>query len=213
MAMAKFLAAMILALIAISMLQTVFMAANGHGDHLNDNKVVHLILLEVPWHGLECKYMIMCNVPRSYKVIKEHPIFFIHGYPHNSISVTEKYLFRHYGQYNGMMARETASHYVTAPLVPTGETCPETGPLLLNDEEKAISSCPSAIDTVSFFLTCLNGLNTIAGVCILSTPYALAIGGWLSLVLLFSTAAAAIYISLLIKRYMDKDSNIRTYLL
>ncbi|XP_022635713.1 gibberellin-regulated protein 4-like isoform X2 [Vigna umbellata] len=37
MAMAKFLAAMILALIAISMLQTV-MAANGHGDHLNDNK-------------------------------------------------------------------------------------------------------------------------------------------------------------------------------
>ncbi|ESW11570.1 hypothetical protein PHAVU_008G041200 [Phaseolus vulgaris] len=38
MAMAKFFAAMILALIAISMLQTVVMAANGHGDHLNDNK-------------------------------------------------------------------------------------------------------------------------------------------------------------------------------
>ncbi|KAG2404089.1 hypothetical protein LR48_Vigan03g024500 [Vigna angularis] len=41
MAMAKFLAAMILALIAISMLQTVVMAANGHGDHLNDNKNAH----------------------------------------------------------------------------------------------------------------------------------------------------------------------------
>ncbi|TKY65185.1 Gibberellin-regulated protein 4 [Spatholobus suberectus] len=36
--MAKFFAAMILALIAISMLQTMVMAANGQGGHLYDNK-------------------------------------------------------------------------------------------------------------------------------------------------------------------------------
>ncbi|CAJ1829486.1 unnamed protein product, partial [Sphenostylis stenocarpa] len=84
-------------------------------------------------------------------------------------------------------------------------------PLLLNDEEKAIVSHPSAENTVSFFGTCLNGLNTLSGVGILSVPYALSSGGWLSLTLLFVIVAAAFYTSLLIKRCMDKNSNIRTY--
>ncbi|KAL4322586.1 hypothetical protein AHAS_Ahas14G0225300 [Arachis hypogaea] len=39
--MAKFFAAFILALIAISMLQTMVMAANGQGGHLYDNKNAH----------------------------------------------------------------------------------------------------------------------------------------------------------------------------
>ncbi|KAK7340537.1 hypothetical protein VNO77_21243 [Canavalia gladiata] len=38
MAMAKFFVVLILALIAISMLQTMVMASNGQGDHLYDNK-------------------------------------------------------------------------------------------------------------------------------------------------------------------------------
>ncbi|KAK7295365.1 hypothetical protein RJT34_18272 [Clitoria ternatea] len=38
MAMAKFFAALILALIAVSMFQTMVMAANGQGNHLYDNK-------------------------------------------------------------------------------------------------------------------------------------------------------------------------------
>ena len=42
-----------------------------------------------------------------------------------------------------------------------------TVPFLLNDEEKAVASHPSAKNTVSFFRTCLNGLNAIAGF----TPY------------------------------------------
>ncbi|CAJ1829401.1 unnamed protein product [Sphenostylis stenocarpa] len=84
-------------------------------------------------------------------------------------------------------------------------------PLLLNDEEKAIASHPTAKNTVSFFGTCLNGLNTLSGVGILSVPYALASGGWLSLAFLFAIAGAAFYTGLLIKRCMDKNSNIRTY--
>ncbi|CAJ1829659.1 unnamed protein product [Sphenostylis stenocarpa] len=51
------------------------------------------------------------------------------------------------------------------------------------NQDKAAVSHPSAEDTVSFFRTCLNGLNAIAGVGILSVAYALASGGWLSLVL------------------------------
>ncbi|KAH9740116.1 Amino acid transporter AVT1I [Citrus sinensis] len=49
------------------------------------------------------------------------------------------------------------------------------------------------------------------GVGILSTPYALASGGWLSLLLLFLIAAATFYSGLLIKRCMDLDSNIKSY--
>ncbi|KAK7394496.1 hypothetical protein VNO78_15025 [Psophocarpus tetragonolobus] len=80
-----------------------------------------------------------------------------------------------------------------------------------NDEEKAIASHHSTKNTVSFFSTCLNGLNAISGVGILSVPYAVASGGWLSLALLFAIAAAAFYSGLLIKKCMDKNSNIRTY--
>lgn len=51
----------------------------------------------------------------------------------------------------------------------------------------------------------------ILGVGILSIPYALASGGWLSLILLFVIAMAAFYSGLLIQRCMDVDSDIRTY--
>ncbi|KAE8699678.1 Amino acid transporter isoform 2 [Hibiscus syriacus] len=46
---------------------------------------------------------------------------------------------------------------------------------------------------------------------ILSIPYALASGGWLSLILLFAIATCAFYSSLLIQRCMDTDPSITTY--
>ncbi|KAL8530669.1 hypothetical protein ACS0TY_007636 [Phlomoides rotata] len=65
--------------------------------------------------------------------------------------------------------------------------------------------------TTSFFKTTFNGLNTLLGVAILSTPYALMSGGWLSLTFLFVLAIATFYTGLLIQRCMDSDPNIRTY--
>ncbi|KAG6384622.1 hypothetical protein SASPL_155555 [Salvia splendens] len=50
-----------------------------------------------------------------------------------------------------------------------------------------------------------------SGVGILSVPYALSSGGWLSLILLFLIAGCTYYTSLLIKRCMDLDTNIRSY--
>ncbi|KAI8030753.1 Amino acid transporter AVT1J [Camellia lanceoleosa] len=50
-----------------------------------------------------------------------------------------------------------------------------------------------------------------SGVGILSIPYALSSGGWLSLILLFGTAIATFYTSLLLKRCMDVDPNIKSY--
>ncbi|XP_021721404.1 amino acid transporter AVT1I-like [Chenopodium quinoa] len=63
----------------------------------------------------------------------------------------------------------------------------------------------------SFFKAFFNGLNALSGVGILSVPYALASGGWLSLILIFIVATAAFYTDLLIKRCMEADSSIRTY--
>ncbi|CAL8141282.1 unnamed protein product [Prunus armeniaca] len=65
--------------------------------------------------------------------------------------------------------------------------------------------------TTSFLKTFFNGLNALSGVGILSVPYALSSGGWLSLILLFAIAASCFYTGLLIKRCMDMDSDIRTY--
>ncbi|KAL8231511.1 hypothetical protein R6Q57_001289 [Mikania cordata] len=49
------------------------------------------------------------------------------------------------------------------------------------------------------------------GVGILSIPYALASGGWVSLMLLFMIASSTFYTGMLIKRCMDIDPTIRSY--
>ncbi|KAK8979646.1 hypothetical protein V6N11_073636 [Hibiscus sabdariffa] len=63
----------------------------------------------------------------------------------------------------------------------------------------------------SFLRTCFNGLNALSGVGILSIPYALAQGGWLSLVLLFLVAVLCWYTGLLLRRCMDTHPLIKTY--
>ncbi|KAG6408114.1 hypothetical protein SASPL_131117 [Salvia splendens] len=65
--------------------------------------------------------------------------------------------------------------------------------------------------TTSFFKTTFNGLNSLSGVEILSIPFALSSGGWLSLILLLIIASATFYTGLLIKRCMDADDKIRSY--
>ncbi|KAM1009630.1 hypothetical protein ACFX13_045902 [Malus domestica] len=95
-------------------------------------------------------------------------------------------------------------------------------PLILGEEqhEQAGSKVEEKLEssfhhqttaTTSFLKTCFNGLNALSGVGILSVPYALASGGWLSLIFLFLIAASAFYSGLLIQRCMDVDSDIRTY--
>ncbi|KAG0477916.1 hypothetical protein HPP92_012635 [Vanilla planifolia] len=69
---------------------------------------------------------------------------------------------------------------------------------------------PSKTGT-SFFRTCFNGVNALSGFGILSIPYAMAEGGWLSLLLLFFLAAVCFYTGLLLQRCMDSNSLVRTY--
>ncbi|KAG7563978.1 Amino acid transporter transmembrane domain [Arabidopsis suecica] len=67
------------------------------------------------------------------------------------------------------------------------------------------------VGTSSFFKTCFNALNALSGIGILSVPYSLARGGWLSLSLLLLLAATAFYTSILITKCMNADRNIKTY--
>ncbi|KAL5540669.1 hypothetical protein UlMin_042861 [Ulmus minor] len=59
--------------------------------------------------------------------------------------------------------------------------------------------------------TCFNGINALSGVGILSVPYALSQGGWLSLVLLFMVAILCWYTGLLLQRCMNSNPFIKTY--
>ncbi|KAL4569517.1 hypothetical protein LXL04_025156 [Taraxacum kok-saghyz] len=63
----------------------------------------------------------------------------------------------------------------------------------------------------TFLRTCFNGVNTLSGVGILSVPYALSKGGWLSLLLLLLVALVCFYTGLLLRRCMNSDPLIRTY--
>ncbi|KAI3717001.1 hypothetical protein L1987_68293 [Smallanthus sonchifolius] len=107
--------------------------------------------------------------------------------------------------YKSLMGEEKVKDYsVTIPLLLN----PENGS---KAEEQLVTTTTTVTGTSSFFNTCFNGLNALSGVGILSVPYALASGGWLSLLLLFTIAISTFYTGILIKRCMDTDDTIRSY--
>ncbi|XP_058194130.1 amino acid transporter AVT1I-like [Rhododendron vialii] len=63
----------------------------------------------------------------------------------------------------------------------------------------------------TFLTTCFNGLNALSGIGIISIPYALSQGGWLSLIILFGVATLCCYTGILLRRCMDADPLIKTY--
>ncbi|KAI3500760.1 hypothetical protein L1887_36585 [Cichorium endivia] len=65
--------------------------------------------------------------------------------------------------------------------------------------------------TASFISTCFNGLNALSGVGILSIPYALASGGWLTLIFLLVIASSTFFTGLLIQKCMDSDPTITNF--
>ncbi|CAL9194371.1 amino acid transporter AVT1I-like [Musa acuminata AAA Group] len=63
----------------------------------------------------------------------------------------------------------------------------------------------------SFARTCLNLSNAISGIGVLSLPYALSLGGWLSLAIFVLVSSICYYTGLLIQRCLDADPCIKTY--
>lgn len=54
-------------------------------------------------------------------------------------------------------------------------------------------------------------MNVLCGVGILSIPYAVKEGGWLSLILLFSMGSMSFYTGILLKRCLDSSPGLKTY--
>lgn len=109
-----------------------------------------------------------------------------------------------------MQSQLQQHHSATLPLLLHHQT---TNPQLY-DQEKANAVEPTGLNfagATSFLKTTFNGLNALSGVGILSIPYALSSGGWLSLPLLLVIAATTFYTGLLIKRCMEADPYIRSY--
>jgi len=63
----------------------------------------------------------------------------------------------------------------------------------------------------SFSKTCLNLTNAVSGIGVLSMPYAVSQGGWLSLGLFALVGAVCYYTGTLIERCMRADSSITSY--
>ncbi|OVA08999.1 Amino acid transporter [Macleaya cordata] len=112
----------------------------------------------------------------------------------------------------------TSSSSITTPLAPLNHEDADHDQLnsttMVVDEEAVADHYHQnnfKEGTSTFFKTCFNGFNALSGVGILTVPYALASGGWLSLILLLIVASASFYTGLLIRRCMDKNSKIKTY--
>ncbi|XP_027099462.1 amino acid transporter AVT1I [Coffea arabica] len=79
------------------------------------------------------------------------------------------------------------------------------------DTMESQNQVPQPQKGTTFLRTCFNALNALSGVGILSIPYALSEGGWLSLTILFLVAVLCYYTGLLLQRCMDVDPLVRTY--
>ncbi|KAL5807247.1 hypothetical protein ACOSQ4_029980 [Xanthoceras sorbifolium] len=75
------------------------------------------------------------------------------------------------------------------------------------------SRTPPIQNTGTGFLgVCFNATNAFLGIGLLTVPYALSFGGWLSLLLFLLITVIALYTSILPKRCMDTDPSIKSYL-
>ncbi|ERM94385.1 hypothetical protein AMTRI_Chr04g189790 [Amborella trichopoda] len=82
---------------------------------------------------------------------------------------------------------------------------------ILPDEESQCVVKDVEREGTTVLRSCLNCLNNLCGVGILSIPYALSEAGWIGLALLFLLAIISCYTGLLIQRCMEKDKSIKTY--
>ncbi|KAL9679493.1 hypothetical protein QQ045_017356 [Rhodiola kirilowii] len=75
-----------------------------------------------------------------------------------------------------------------------------------------MSQLNGATTTSNFIKACFNGTNAFLGIGLLTVPYALSSGGWLSLLIFLLISIISFYTGILLKRCMDTSSQLKTYL-
>ncbi|XWS59837.1 hypothetical protein CRYUN_Cryun08bG0156200 [Craigia yunnanensis] len=91
------------------------------------------------------------------------------------------------------------------------------------DEEVPTSTLPASLQRISvkgsipsqkqcsFTQALVNGINVLSGIGLLTTPYAVKEGGWLSLTLLIIFGIIACYTGILLKRCLESSPGLQTY--
>ncbi|KAG6708542.1 hypothetical protein I3842_06G086000 [Carya illinoinensis] len=79
------------------------------------------------------------------------------------------------------------------------------------ESQNQLSQSEQRAKGTTFLKTCFNGINALLGLGILSIPYALSQGGWLSLIFLFLLAILCCYTGFLLHRCMAANPIIKTY--
>ncbi|GLT38938.1 hypothetical protein SLA2020_131530 [Shorea laevis] len=79
--------------------------------------------------------------------------------------------------------------------------------------QRGLSICESLApqQQCSFAQAVLNGINVLFGLGLLTTPYAIREGGWLSLILLFMFFISCCYTGILLKRCIQSSPGLQTY--
>ncbi|KAE8687013.1 lectin-like protein [Hibiscus syriacus] len=72
-------------------------------------------------------------------------------------------------------------------------------------------SIPPLENQCSFIQALINGINVLSGIGLLTTPYAVKEGGWLSLTLLVIFGIVACYTGVLLKRCLESSPGLQTY--
>ncbi|KAF4377516.1 hypothetical protein F8388_025007 [Cannabis sativa] len=70
---------------------------------------------------------------------------------------------------------------------------------------------PSKQQSSSTAQALLNGINVLCGIGLLTTPYALREGGWLSLILLVGFSIIACYTGILLQRCLESNPGLKTF--
>ncbi|XP_050214462.1 amino acid transporter AVT1D isoform X2 [Mercurialis annua] len=114
---------------------------------------------------------------------------------------------------------ESSSSLLTKPLihhqVPEKEEVPiSTLPSKLSASTQSKFSCnelPPPTKQSSFAQAVLNGINILCGIGLLTTPYAVKEGGWLSLLVLFLFGVLCCYTGTLLKECLETSPQLTTY--
>ncbi|XP_059428033.1 amino acid transporter AVT1D-like [Corylus avellana] len=86
-----------------------------------------------------------------------------------------------------------------------------TQPVKLPASKFSISELPPPQEQCSFAQAVINGINVLCGIGLLTTPYAIKEGGWLSLIILLIFGILSCYTGFLLKRCLESSPGLQTY--
>uniref|UniRef100_A0A2N9GJZ7 Amino acid transporter transmembrane domain-containing protein n=1 Tax=Fagus sylvatica TaxID=28930 RepID=A0A2N9GJZ7_FAGSY len=101
---------------------------------------------------------------------------------------------------------------LSRPLIP--EVLSSTSPEKLSAStysKVSFSVLPPPQEQCSFSQAVINGINVLCGIGLLTTPYAIKEGGWLSLIILLILGILCCYTGVLLKQCLESSPGLQTY--